>query len=1185
MQFSFGKGVLKICLMLVLVFQFKLSNAQCPNAPSWTPTHETCPNSNDGTICCNTNGGPIPSCSIIPWPAGVLFSGSCFTSVPPDVYDVTSTFPGCPPVTVQVEVYENTNAPMVLSVTNVQNPTCGLANGSACLSVTGGGPGITYLWDTNSLFTPPITSPLQCPSNLGAIQYYAAATYINSWPDGQVNTCRNFIPVSLTPINLSLSATLIHSDCATNCNGAIDLTPNGTAPYSYTWSNGATTEDLTGLCAGNYTVNVTDANGCTGTAAYTITLNGADVFIGGTGFASNIIFANTVVNWTPANFQNQTQIIVDADVIVQAGATLNIIGLDVRFTPGHALRAMNSTGTAQPAHIDGNNSFFDVICGDTWRGFEILGTGVNTPQDNRATLNLANNCEVRHAECGIRNYQPGPPPGFGPISTSTGGLITCANTLFIDNVQDLKLLNFYQNGTGNGNPCATFTSCEFRLTPAGIPAPRESTLNAIEANWPRIHLQKVVDVNFFDCVLNNLNLNYGNTVRIQGLVSDQSDFSWSGTDPTIPITAGSYTARVYGFRMGFWVRGGALTNNENANIAVSCEINNTYFQSWNCIYTSAVKVVRIHDNWFDPLDFNAGYINTSTPADVAGPMFVYFLYPAPLPIPPFYPTTNGVVAMDYEVAGNEFNSIDPAKRFVGIHAVNTGAHDNYIFGNTFTSCSKAIDFNGRHRENYLLQDAGSHVECNDFITCLEDIYIRNSANAPLTHYGIGRFQENYSSNPPILGQSAGNNFVPSFVGGNGFDDIEFIGTPPAHSYNYVVGELNGGAAPNEVDPGMTLVPVLTSHQCDWIYDVNVGGNQNMMAQASSNYEALKAAYELMEDGGNTDALKQEVLESSFYDALQLYQTLSQVSPALSDEVVLATIANEVALPNVLLTAIITMNPEAAKSAYVREALDSKSTPLTEYQMLQIEAARQQVSPKEIVHKQMAFQLASMQRQKDAFCRNATNVNDAIAVLEEDRILQDRLKEADLLYRSGQMETAFAMLQSTGTTFNLQPEDALEIDKYVNYLSVENAILTRAETVITTEEETYLLSLWENDPFNLGILASNLLNAYAGYDLVLYIPDEPMGEQRSSRISSTPVQPMVSVYPNPSTHFIVVRSEDVKPATIKLMQTDGKIVLKTTVDAMQNETIVNLEDIDSGLYILVLYGAEDEVLYQTTIAKK
>ena len=75
-----------------------------------------------------------------------------------------------------------------------------------------------------------------------------------------------------TSCNLSLSTSQTNVTCNGNSDGAIDLSiSGGSGSYSYLWSNGATTEDLTSLSAGSYSVTVTD-NTCNTTATTSVTI-------------------------------------------------------------------------------------------------------------------------------------------------------------------------------------------------------------------------------------------------------------------------------------------------------------------------------------------------------------------------------------------------------------------------------------------------------------------------------------------------------------------------------------------------------------------------------------------------------------------------------------------------------------------------------------------------------------------------------------------------------------------------------------------------------------------------------------------------------------------------------------------------------------------------------------------------
>src|SRR5678815_3168209 len=70
-----------------------------------------------------------------------------------------------------------------------------------------------------------------------------------------------------------ITPTIIYTTCSASIGSITLAISGGAAPYTYSWSNGATTKDITNLAAGSYSVTVTDANGCTQNGTFTVGTN------------------------------------------------------------------------------------------------------------------------------------------------------------------------------------------------------------------------------------------------------------------------------------------------------------------------------------------------------------------------------------------------------------------------------------------------------------------------------------------------------------------------------------------------------------------------------------------------------------------------------------------------------------------------------------------------------------------------------------------------------------------------------------------------------------------------------------------------------------------------------------------------------------------------------------------------
>ena len=249
-----------------------------------------------------------------------------------------------------------------------------------CKVSTDGGTTWTLLWtEANAgVFTnwTVYTATVDLLAYAGLPNVLLAWQYIGS--DGAQAGIDNVI-VELAVPPMAVTGAVTNATCPTSADGAVDITvTGGTSPYTYLWSNGATTEDLTGLAPGDYSVTVTDAASLTATGGpWTVGITSpvCDYFTV-TGAASSTVCYNAVVTLTVENFAVTAPGSVE---LIAAGNIVLLPGTIVTQPPA-------APGAYLWGHITTNSSY----CAPADAPAAALATGREKPGPvvNHASFNL-----------------------------------------------------------------------------------------------------------------------------------------------------------------------------------------------------------------------------------------------------------------------------------------------------------------------------------------------------------------------------------------------------------------------------------------------------------------------------------------------------------------------------------------------------------------------------------------------------------------------------------------------------------------------------------------------------------------------------------------------------------------------------------------------------------------------------
>ncbi len=180
--------------------------------------------------------------------------------VPAGTYTVTVTLGvGCS-AEATFEVLNNTTPPNLS--TSTTPATCGQSNGSASVNASGGSSPYTFLWSGGG--------------NTATISNRAPGIYTVTVTDFWGCSATASATIANTTIAVNISGTVTPNTSCTTPNGAVNITASPNVPYTYSWSNGPTTQNIANVPAATYTVTVSAGVGCSATASFAVPNNTAN---------------------------------------------------------------------------------------------------------------------------------------------------------------------------------------------------------------------------------------------------------------------------------------------------------------------------------------------------------------------------------------------------------------------------------------------------------------------------------------------------------------------------------------------------------------------------------------------------------------------------------------------------------------------------------------------------------------------------------------------------------------------------------------------------------------------------------------------------------------------------------------------------------------------------------------------
>jgi hypothetical protein len=773
-------------------------------------------------------------------------------------------------------------------------------------------------------------------------------------------------------------------------------------------------------------------------------------------------------------------------------------------------------------------------CNGLWKGIEVWGT-YGQPQNStyQGFVIVRNGATIENAEYGIRTVKAtdnaqGETLDYG----YTGGIVYGMGANFINNKTAAKFYRYT-----NYNSISFFRNCDF-VTDDGL-FQGFTVKNFAELNDIR-------GVIFGGCTFKDMRTGIAPLNLFSGIETNNAR-----------IYVNNYNNESCQFiNLLYGVKANANITANTVNIE-----NCTFTNNLRSVYLNGVTNATVNLNSFDPW--------TGTSPDLVN-YCLYFDY-----------------CTGYTVEENNFiNKLDDPKG-IGLVINNSGPNNNMIYNNFFRNLEYSTLAQNNNRG--LIETQGLQIKCNDYELNMCDIAVTVKSPEIPNLPGIAKYQ----GSSGITTMQAGNRFSLNHNGYQYSDYSTIKDDPITYFHHNPVSEprVKPIYYSKYISLSNQFTPYSKNESCPSHLSGGGGGTgtgrEELLLEINENEfksDSTGAILEALVDGGNTELLEQEVLQSMPPEAYDLYMSLMGKSPYLSDSVLIAAIEKENVLANVLVKDVLVANPQSAKSPEVMEKVEEKSNPLNEQLLAQVLLGTYYTAAKENLEAMKSQfeqnRSTSLKYLKQSYLNDTVNawaMDSLVYLLHGEEGLQEKYELVVTLAGSGDWTAATGLLNGIPSQFDLNNYNQESYDDFMEFYNIMYALHQSGDGLdsLTLEQKEVLYDLADNSMNVAGAYARSVLKQTDGYPYTepIILPE---GEVLKSGniVFDLPVQESlvsenINIYPNPAHDYVIVEllTGNINGADITIYDSKGLPLKKINIPGKQQTWVVNMKDLQPGIYLI------------------